>query len=64
MGIVRPNVPGDPSAGAEMIGMVDFRLHWPAEGTAYLGMVMVAEAVQRAGGIATACLERISSTRG
>lgn len=53
MGIVRPNTPGDPSAGAEMVGMVDFRLHWPKQGTAYLGMIMVAEAVQRQG-LATA----------
>ncbi len=56
MGIVRPNVPDDPSAGAEMIGVVDFRLHWPKEGTAYLGMIMVAESVQRQG-IATSAWE-------
>ena len=57
MGIVRPipnpTMSGGLSTGAEMIGMVDFRLHWPRQGTAYLGMVMVAEAVQRQG-IATA----------
>ena len=30
-----------------MIGLVDFRLHWPGEGIAYLGMLMVAEPLQR-----------------
>lgn len=35
--------------GHEMIGLVDFRLHWPSENTAYLGMLMVAEPYQRQG---------------
>ena len=47
MGIVKPIEAGNPDAGGEMIGLVDFRLHWPGEGIAYLGMVMVAEPLQR-----------------
>jgi ribosomal protein S18 acetylase RimI-like enzyme len=49
MGIVKPIEAGNPEAGGEMIGMVDFRLHWPDEQIAYLGMVMVAETYQRQG---------------
>ena len=49
MGIVKPVEAGNPEAGGEMIGMVDFRLHWPDKQMAYIGMVMVAEAFQRQG---------------
>lgn len=49
MGIMRRLDPDDPNAGFEMIGLVDFRLHWPRESTAYLGILMVAEAYQRQG---------------
>ncbi len=49
MGIVKPIAPGNPDAGGEMIGLVDFRLHWPGEQIAYVGMVMVAEPLQRQG---------------
>lgn len=51
MGIVR-HLPADEAqgeAGVEMVGMVDFRLHWPDPEVVYLGMVMVAEAYQRQG---------------
>jgi len=49
LGILLPNQPGDPSAGAQLIGLLDFRLHWPEQGTVYVGMVMVAEPFQRQG---------------
>ena len=49
MGIVKPVERGNAAAGAELIGLVDFRLHWPADQTASLGMIMVAEAYQRQG---------------
>ena len=39
----------DVQAGAALIGVVDFRLHWPSERMAYLGMIMVAEPLQRQG---------------
>ena len=42
MGIVKPVERGNAAAGAELIGLVDFRLHWPADQTASLGMIMVA----------------------
>lgn len=60
LGILLPNQPGDPSAGAQLIGLLDFRLHWPEKGTAYVGMVMVAEPYQRQGvaSAAWALLER------
>jgi len=47
LGILRPNRPGDPSAGAQLIGLLDFRMHWPEQGRVYVGMVMVAEPYQR-----------------
>ncbi len=47
LGILLPNRPGDPQAGAQLVGLVDFRLHWPREGTVYIGMIMVAEPFQR-----------------
>lgn len=49
LGIVQRIAADDPSAGAELIGMLDFRLHWPAEGMAYIGMLLVAEPYQRRG---------------
>lgn len=49
LAIVRPLVRTNPDAGAEMIGVLDFRLHWPAAGVAYIGMLMVAESLQRHG---------------
>lgn len=49
LAIVRPLDRHDPAAGAEMIGVVDFRLHWPETGVAYVAMVMVAEPLQRQG---------------
>jgi len=39
----------NPDAGAMLIGLVDFRLNWPEERMAYLGMLMVAEPLQRQG---------------
>ncbi|MCC9074679.1 GNAT family N-acetyltransferase [Litorilinea aerophila] len=49
LGIVRRLVADDPQAGGELIGLVDFRLHWPRPKTVYLGMIMVAEPYQRQG---------------
>lgn len=48
VGIVTP-VSADPQAGVEMVGLVDFRVGWPAPETAYVGMVMVAQPYQRQG---------------
>ncbi len=39
----------DPQAGAELIGIIDFRLGWPDANIAYLGMIMVAEPYQQQG---------------
>lgn len=33
--------------GIELIGVMDFRLHWPDDGVAYIGMVMVAAPYRR-----------------
>ena len=49
LGIVQRVEQENPQAGTEMIGMLDIRLHYPAEGTVSLGMVMVAEVLQRQG---------------
>lgn len=49
MGIVKPVEPQRPESGGEMIGLVDFRLHWPDARMAYIGMVLVAEPYQRQG---------------
>jgi RimJ/RimL family protein N-acetyltransferase len=49
LAIVRPLDHDDPAQGAEMIGVLDFRLHWPEAGVAYLALVLVAEALQRQG---------------
>ncbi|HMN27618.1 MAG TPA: GNAT family N-acetyltransferase [Caldilineaceae bacterium] len=48
MGIVRP-LPAEEPGGAELIGLVDFRLHWPGQYVVYIGRVMVAERWQRQG---------------
>lgn len=37
------------AAGVELIGLIDFRLHWPNEQVVSIGMVMVAEPYQRLG---------------
>ena len=47
LGIVAANEPGNPKAGAQMVGLIDFRLHWPDPETAYIGILMVAEPFQR-----------------
>lgn len=39
----------DASARVEMVGVVDFRMHWPDEDMVYVGMIMVAEPYQRQG---------------
>lgn len=49
MGILLPNQPGNADAGAQLVGLIDFRLHWPEPGVCYVGMVMVAEPFQRQG---------------
>ncbi len=49
MGILLPNEPGNPEAGAQLVGLIDFRLQWPERGVCYVGMLMVAEAYQRQG---------------
>lgn len=46
MGIVSPVEEG---GGVELVGLVDFRLHWPEPQTVYVGMVMVAGPYQRRG---------------
>lgn len=49
MGIVQRLERTNPMAGAELIGLVDFRLNWPIDGVTYLGMILVAEPYQRQG---------------
>lgn len=49
LGIVKRIDPDDPAAGAELIGVIDLRVQWPAADTAYIGMLMVAEPYQRQG---------------
>jgi RimJ/RimL family protein N-acetyltransferase len=49
MGIVRRLEDEGLETGFEMIGLVDFRLYWPRQEAAYVGMIMVAEALQRQG---------------
>ncbi len=49
LGIVQRVDPTDPNQGAEMIGLIDFRLHWPGETVASIGLLMVAEPYQRRG---------------
>jgi RimJ/RimL family protein N-acetyltransferase len=40
---------GQAEADLELVGIVDFRLYWPAADVAYIGMIMVAEPFQREG---------------
>ena len=47
LGIVAANEPGNPEAGAQLVGLIDFRLHWPDPETAYIGILLVAEPFQR-----------------
>ncbi len=49
LGILLAKEPGNPAAGAQLVGLVDFRLNWPSEKLAYLGMLLVAEPFQRQG---------------
>jgi RimJ/RimL family protein N-acetyltransferase len=49
LGIVQRRDAEDAQGGVEMVGLVDFRLHWPREQVVYLGMIMVAEPFQRQG---------------
>ncbi|RIK43981.1 MAG: hypothetical protein DCC55_03885 [Chloroflexi bacterium] len=48
LGMVRRLQAEDAAAG-ELIGLIDFRLHWPGQHVVYIGMVMVAEPLQRQG---------------
>lgn len=47
LGIVRRLDPTDATRGVEMVGVVDFRLHWPEPKLAYVALMMVAEPYQR-----------------
>lgn len=53
LGMIRPldAPPGEAGQGprAEMVGALDVRLHYPDEGVASVGMIMVAEPLQRQG---------------
>jgi RimJ/RimL family protein N-acetyltransferase len=49
MGIVRRIDDDDPTAGVEMVGVIDFRMHWPEPDVVYVAMIMVAEPYQRQG---------------
>lgn len=49
MGIIQSVNPDDPAAGVEMVGVIDFRLHWPDPDVVYVAMVMVAQPYQRQG---------------
>lgn len=49
MGVVHLTEDAAGTPGVEMIGVVDFRLHWPGEHVAYIGMVMVIESLRRQG---------------
>ncbi|MFO7630932.1 MAG: GNAT family N-acetyltransferase [Caldilinea sp.] len=49
LGILRRMDRTDPDAGAELIGVLDFRLHWPDDGVAYIALLLVAESLQRRG---------------
>ncbi|MCB0043821.1 MAG: GNAT family N-acetyltransferase [Caldilineaceae bacterium] len=49
LGILRAVDAQNPAAGAELVGIVDFRRHWPQEGVATLGALLVAEQWQRQG---------------
>lgn len=47
LGMVRRTA--DVVDAGELIGLIDFRLHWPNPQVVYVGMVMVAEVYQRQG---------------
>ena len=47
LGIAAANEPGNAAAGAQLVGMIDFRLHWPDPDMAYIGILLVAEPFQR-----------------
>ncbi len=47
LGILVANEPGNPRSGAQLVGLIDFRMHWPDPDTAYIGIVLVAEPFQR-----------------
>ncbi len=49
LGIVRAADPADPSNGAELVGLIDFRRDWPDAGVVYVGLILVADAWQRQG---------------
>jgi RimJ/RimL family protein N-acetyltransferase len=49
LGMVRRRQTKEPTPSGELIGLVDFRLHWPGQQVVYLGMMMVAERWQRRG---------------
>ena len=49
LGIAAANEPGNPQAGAQLVGMIDLRVQWPDPDTAYIGIVIVAEPFQRQG---------------
>ncbi len=49
VGIVKRVDEQDTAAGAELIGLVDFRVDWPAAETVTIGMLMVAAPYQRQG---------------
>ena len=49
LGIVAANEPGNAEAGAQLVGLIDLRLHWPDPDTAYIGIELVAEPFQRQG---------------
>ncbi len=66
LGIVAANEPGNPEAGAQLVGLIDLRLHWPDPDSAYIGIVLVAEPFQRqrVGSSAWALLEPWLATEG
>lgn len=47
LGIAAANEPGNAAAGAQLVGMIDFRLQWPDPDMAYIGILLVAEPFQR-----------------
>lgn len=49
LGILRRIDRTNPDAGAELIGVLDFRLNYPQEGAAHIGLLLVAEPLQRQG---------------
>lgn len=49
LGVARRLDANDPQAGVELIGVIDFRLHWPGQQIASIGMFMIAEPFQRQG---------------